>query len=725
VLYGEFTSYGDRFFMATESSESSPLRLSPRITILPIVHGCVQSALAVRTKLLELSPDCLAVALPASFAEQIEEGIVNLPRPSIVVQRSGSMFDNAGYNHASYASGELEADDIDDLEGLYSDDGVSPKDPIADELAREIDGAPNLPFDDPSLSNEPADGHALEADSGATYAPKWQPEIDEDETPDVNCTYVPIDPCQAVIAAIRSAIGEHIPRRYIDMETLELEPMVETMPDPYALKTLSLDRFCTAALMTVGRPQSEQAVRRMRYMGLRLRQLEAEFENIVFVCSIQQWPWIREAYSDPQSQLPEGDDTDEPTTYLVDDRSLMFLFGELPFITGLYERARMEWSDDADVSLDGFKELLITTREKYLADLGKRARRITPKLLGQCLKYTRNLTLMERRLRPDLFSIATAAQQILGDQFTVHLVETARDYLDSSALPDDDGRYEYVTLGIDQIRLPNGEIANLINRLPGNPTMWRTLDIRRRPDPIEIEDWQSRWNPLGQCSWPPEDTMIETFRSRVFDSAKAIMGADLAQSEKFSTSMKDGLDIRETLRHWYDGDIYVKVNPPTVGNLDAAVMLFDSPADPRDYSWRATWFAEHHNESTLAFFATDYRQEIIGPGIASSTYGGAMFLFPPRPIADIWNDPRLNFVETLEERLLASACLYSQSRQVALLSWLPPGAGWRRLAKRFKKTLVHIPMGSFNESMVQQMRSFHVLNGQQIRSFAADFIRKP
>ena len=49
-------------------------------------------------------------------------------------------------------------------------------------------------------------------------------------------------------------------------------------------------------------------------------------------------------------------------------------------------------------------------------------------------------------------------------------------------------------------------------------------------------------------------------------------------------------------------------------------MLFDSPADPRDYPWRTTWFAEHANESTLAFFASDFRDEPVGPGICLGTY---------------------------------------------------------------------------------------------------------
>ncbi len=202
------------------------------------------------------------------------------------------------------------------------------------------------------------------------------------------------------------------------------------------------------------------------------------------------------------------------------------------------------------------------------------------------------------------------------------------------------------------------------------------------------------------------------------------MGADLARSEKFSTSIKDGIDIRETLRHWYDRDIYVKVMPPSVGKLDCCVMLFDVPADPRDYPWQTTWFAEHKEESTLAFFATDFTKELVGPGIAMATYGGAMFLYPPVSIPDIWDDPKLEFAEQLEDRLIAAACLHSRERQIAVLCSRAPGAEWRRIARRFHKKLVHVPLGHFNEAMVQQLRMVHVLNGREVRSYAERFIRK-
>lgn len=563
-----------------------------------------------------------------------------------------------------------------------------------------------------------------------SYVTQWTPDREHDDeefAADSNervCSYVPIDPCQAVIMAIRVAMGERIPRRFIDLETSRFEPYTANLPDPYALKKVTIERFAAAILPNIERVPEGQRRDRVRYMASQLHEIESRHQSILLVCSVLDWPWIREAYQESADNSPTDigieDDFVEPTaTHEVDPKTLIFMLGELPFVTGLYERARSELEDDQNLSIDGVKELLVTARDAYRNDLKRRARKITPHLLARCTKYIRNLSLVESRLTPDLYTIVVAAKQIAGDQFALHVAETARDYAYS-----DGAGFDSIVMGINEARYPNGDTFEMVSRLPGPPLEWRSCELKRRPDKSETEKWQTPWNPFSQCSYPPEDESIENFRSHVFDRAKAIMGADLVRTEKFTTSIMDGIDIRDTLRHWYDGEIYVKILPPSRGKLDCAVMLFDSPADPRDYPWRTTWFAEHENESTLAFFATDFQKEMVGPGIGQAIYGGAMFLFPPILIPDVWNDPRVDFCETLEERLLAAACLHSNCPEIALLSPLPPGPGWRRLAKRFKKTWVHVPLGQFGESTVQQLRMVHVLNGREVRSFAAHFIRR-
>jgi hypothetical protein len=53
----------------------------------------------------------------------------------------------------------------------------------------------------------------------------------------------------------------------------------------------------------------------------------------------------------------------------------------------------------------------------------------------------------------------------------------------------------------------------------------------------------------------------------------------------------------------------------------------------------------------------------------------------------------------------------------------PPAASWRRLARRYGRKIVHLPLKRFGGQLVERLRKFHVLNGKVVRSFAADFIR--
>jgi hypothetical protein len=544
---------------------------------------------------------------------------------------------------------------------------------------------------------------------------------------DPGFSYVPIDPCQGVIAAIRLALGEHLPRAFIDMETAHFEPVTGVFPDPYALKRVSPEGFAAAILPAIPPPSSGQHAQRVIWMARKLRELERRHRSILFVCSLLDWPWVRDAYVRELT-------IDEPEpffaamqTFGVDPRTLIFLLGELPFITALYERGRRELTVDENLSVDGVKEMVLQARDCLKAELPRIAQRITPQLLSIYFRYVRNLSLIGRRLTPDLYSLVVAAQQTAGDEFAIALAETAREYpCVQTGYPSqaDDKPQPLLRMGIDQADVPGWGVGTMVCRLPGQALSWKSCQLQRKPTRRDRKQWQQRWNPYsGVCSWPPEDQRIESFQLHVRDQAKAILGADLARTEKFTTSVMDGLDIRETLRHWHTGDIYVKIIPPSRGAIEIVVFLFDVPADPKIYTNRSTWFAEHEEESTLAFFATDEMNNLVGPGIAQAEYGGAFFLFPPRYIPDIWTDGDLDFADTLEERLLAGAFLHSRERHVAVVSPRLPPASWRRLARRFDRKIVHLPLKRFSGQLVERLRRFHVLNGKQVRSYAAEFIR--
>ena len=635
----------------------SVLRLSPRIEILPIMHGSGDVAQEVRETLIGRRVDCVAIPLPPSLEDAIEAAIEDLPRISLVVT----------------------------------------------------------------------------------------PEPDQ-EGPTVN--YVPVDPCQPVIMGIRVAMGEQIPRAYIDREVMLFEPTPFAAPDPYALKAIPLATF-TAALIPSLVPPTEQTQRwhRITWMAFRLHELEMQFESILCLCHVADWPWLREAYRERQPYTAPDSPVSRPMTYGVEPGTVYFVLGELPFTTELYERRRAELLSDRHVTVDGIKELLLVTRVRWLAHHHKDDQSIpnwvTPHLLQRYLQYVRNLALMEHQLTPDLYSLVVAAKQMAGDEFAITLLDTAKTY----GFQDDvqsTFSQPAVAAGIGKLEFPDGDVAQAKNRLQGPPLHWRSLSLRPQPSPMKSRRWALQWNPFRQCSWPPEDNRIESFTRHVREQAKALLGADLARVEKFTTSVKDGIDLRESLRHWHkmptrEGrmkssrpvhttplkpDIYVKEIPPARGNVETVIFLFDTPADPALYSWQATWYAEHEEESTLCFYASPFEDSMVGPGIGQSRYGGALFLFPPRPIPNIWEDPTLRFTQTLEERLIGAAALHSQEPHVVLVSPIPPRARWRQIVKAFHRRLVTIPLSRFSGQTVDRLRRFHVLNGHEIRSYATQFIRE-
>ena len=525
------------------------LKIGPKVRVLPIIHGSGDFAVRVREELLARPYDCLAVPLPPSFQDDVEEAIGRLPAISVVAQ--------------------LDADPDDSEHGF---------------------------------------------------------------------SYVPIDPCQGVIAGIRTALGERIRREFIDLETPKFVAQTAGFPDPYALKRVSPEGFAAAVLPAIPPPEPDsQHADRIVWMAQRLRELEGRYKAILFVCSLLDWPWVRDAYT-RQLELDEPSPFFAPIqTFGVDPRTLLFLLGELPFLTGLYERGRIELEPDENLSVDGVKEMVLHARDRLKAKLPKVAQRVTPQLLGVYFRYVRNLSLIERRLTPDLYSLIVAAQQTAGDDFALAVAETAREYPYSPTFdePDPDSDPAALRMSIDRADVPGWGTARMVSRLSGQTLSWRSCDLKPRPPERERRNWKQRWDPFGMCSWPPEDDRIESFHRHVRDAAKAIIGADLARAEKFTTSVMDGIDIRETLRNWHTGDLYVKVIPPSRGSVEVVVFLFDVPADPEMYTSRATWYAEHSEESTLAFFATDHMKNLVGPGIAQAEYGGAMFLFPPRPIPEV------------------------------------------------------------------------------------------
>ncbi|HLP43535.1 MAG TPA: hypothetical protein VK465_18685, partial [Fibrobacteria bacterium] len=296
--------------------------------------------------------------------------------------------------------------------------------------------------------------------------------------------------------------------------------------------------------------------------------------------------------------------------------------------------------------------------------------------------------------------------------------EAARWYPYSA--PDEGGSLE---IGRDHVREPGDEEpAPAFNLLEDEPKIWRTVRIKKEPDRRRQRLYRYAWDPRGMCSHLPEDMRIEGFNRAVRRRSKEVVEGAHARTEKLTASLKDGIDVRETLRNWTTGGVYVREIPPTRGKVDTVVIVFDADHDDR-YPQRTTWYAEHEEESTLTFYATDPMGKLIGPGIAEAEYGGLSLLFPPRPVRNVFDLPPEEFgFRGLAEQLVYGALLNSAEKNVAYVSDRKPSLRLRRMAARFRRRLIWVPLAAFSEETLRKLRKFHILNGKQVRAWATRFI---
>ncbi|MGE3164840.1 MAG: hypothetical protein AB7O52_08035 [Planctomycetota bacterium] len=658
------------------------------IECVPVIHGRLAFAIEVRRRLLARRYDAVAIELPPTLAAAVEEALELLPRVTFVTYCDQPRF-LAGHGSSEFA------------------------------------GA---------------------GDSPVTY-------------------YVPIQPADGMIEALRIAIGERLPRYFVDADVDDFDSARTTLPDPQCLHTIGVGQYFEQCLPLLARhPHSDLDACREGHMAARLRELQREHRGpILFVCGLAHWSHIRRHLEAGTGALHAGRGVaEELTIYLADGRSVPHLVGEIPYLAAAYEKHRSGWDLHDFDATDGLKSLLFAARDAYLEYFPDSVSPIGLQALRTTLDFARRMTVRRGFLIPDTYTLTVAANGVIGNDFALVLLETAQSYPWN---PHEDGggwvfgsghsagaagpepgavgpntgsaRHDSTDPRDDadgSTRYPHGAIAGsradldgyetvVRSRAPGTDFTYGRLRLERRPDLRRRRQYEVQWDPHRQCSWPPEDLVIENFRDYVGRRALSLAKVAVARSEPFTTSYLDGLDLRASLRDVVERRVFVREEPRTPGGVGALVMVFEEDDFGERYPWRSTWMAENHNESTLAFYATDFMQDILGPGVARARYGGCMLIFPPIGIPDVWGDLRFERARTPSERLLLAAIYWAQDHFVVHVGGRPPSDGVKAEARRRSKHILHLPLTTFSSSTLERLRRVHVLNGQEVRSWAKWFIR--
>lgn len=539
--------------------------------------------------------------------------------------------------------------------------------------------------------------------------------------------YLPIDPCDPMIEGVRQACQNRIPFYCAGMPKLYSPRPLQSMPDEYSTEKLGFEAYITLCRLAAGSaPEDSLDYIDAKQIASNLQTLRLSYSNILFIAHLRNIDSILRHFNREESYNsapPSFTDNYTVTKRPVNADHLYFALGELPFVTAKTELERFNIFAPPPDLTEIVKDLFRETRDNYFDDK-EQAMRLSPVRIQAALTYLRNLTVISGRLLPSLFDIVEAAKGVGGNAYGLRILKGAKYYpflpIESAQPP--------VNIGIDKISLTDDsfpgagrETREAVNLFRDTDLQWRTLEIKPDPSMLQKKNYRYSWNPYGQCSHLPEDTRIESFNSHVRNKALRVVTEHLARSEKFTSSVKDGIDIRETLRNWHTGNIYVKEIPPIKNKTDTVIIIFDQDHDER-YPLRTTWYAEHNEESTLSFYATDPFADLIGPGVARCAYGGISLLFPPRSVPNIFDLTNEMDPPDCAARLTFGALMFSQEKTVAYVCAKAPTLRLRTMAAQFKKHLVWIPLSSFSNETLNKLRRFHVLNGKEVRTWASRFI---
>ena len=528
--------------------------------------------------------------------------------------------------------------------------------------------------------------------------------------------YLLVEPHEPMAEAARLALENGVALHLVDRDDGSSPLRREAMPDPYAMTRTGPAPFVSALLDAFPSSDDEADRLRERAMALRLARLADAGERVLWVGGVAHVRGILAALDSPPVE-PFGRVRREGVRLAgLSAESSREVMSEIPFVSAAFERARaagrafaFDRETDALRVLDG---LLRDAAERYRKSRDEEVPRTAFRALRQ---FSRNLALLEGVLTPGFYELVVAARGVVDDDFAWEVFDLGATW----PWPDGTSSLPVVTLTGEDLHL-DGKPVRFRRRFPGKERRLRDLPLRRRPKEPKPGDWRKLKFGDGICSFPPEDVAVERFGNRLRRRAIRLLSEDSRRVAPFTTSLLDGVDVRESLRRHHEGRLWVFEEARVRGGAGSVVVVFDEEAEK--YPWKTTWLGEHGQESDMAFYATPLGEKVVGPGISECTYGAFLMTMPPGRLYDVWRDPDYRGPFTAPEVLLLAALDYAREPRVVYAAPKPPRTILKRFASRLGKKIVYLPLGSLSSLPLRKLRRFHVLANRDARGWAKDYV---
>jgi hypothetical protein len=533
-----------------------------------------------------------------------------------------------------------------------------------------------------------------------------------DDKEEDRAVYIPVEPADPFVEAIRTALEIGAEVVFADPDSGERPHLPDAYPDPYSIRRIGLDKYIEA-YRVYPQPRSDEIARHADGIAWKLEGCDP-LARVMVVVSLNLLDPVLDSMEQPQAQPMLRLRRDGVQVVNPHPECLAEITVEYPYLQYRYEQFRLLMTDANLVDRRHAQFALYRDAEKsYEVSTGERVAHWQRRLLA---RYARNLALADHGLIPGVFDLTVAARGVADDNYAWEVWETAGRYppqKTASDLPTVQISGEEVWLDTKRIRLRR--------RLPSVKRRLRPVGLKPRKKEKFPGEWATQLDGNSICSYPPEDLVIEDYGRFLKKKGKGILSEERARTEPFTTSLLDGIDLRETIRNWHEGRIYVRQFQKISGNVGSVIVIFDEDRESR-YPYMTTWLGEHQNESDMAFYSTFPFDNLVGPGIGRGEYGGFLMSLPARRMFDVWRDPDYDFAETKPERLLLAGLDYSLERYVVYVAARPPRSVFRGIAARFGRTVIYIPIGQLSPVALKKIRVVHVLDGYDKRKAAKEYI---
>ncbi len=523
--------------------------------------------------------------------------------------------------------------------------------------------------------------------------------------------YIPVEPADPFTEAIRTGreVGAQIV--FTDPDTGERPHLPDSYPDPYALRSIPLAHY-VESYRVYPQPRSAETERHADGIAWKLQGADP-LASVFVVLSLNLLDPVLDAMERPQAQ-PMSHRRRRVQVLNPHPESLVEISIEYPALQYRYEQFRADMRDDSSIDRRHAQHFVFRSAETlYETNTGEHVAHWQRRLLA---KYSRNLAFVNQDLAASLFDMTVAARSVVDDNYGWEVWEVAGRYPPQKEASD----IPTVKISADEVWL-NTRRIRLRRRIPSAKRRLRPVGLKARKKERIPGEWASELNGDSICSYPPEDLVIEDYGRFLKKKGKSILSEERSRTEPFTTSLLDGIDLRETIRNWHEGKIFVKESQKIHGEVGSVVVIFDEDRDGR-YQYMTTWLGENQNESDMAFYSTFPFENMVGPGIGRGEYGGFLMSLPARRMYDVWQDPDYDEAENKPERLLLAALDYSVQKYVVYVAAKPPRSAFRTIAARFDRKIIYIPIGQLSPVTIKKIRVVHVLDGYDKRKIAKEYL---